>query len=114
MNDNNSKMIYVLTIHSDDVIDLTTKDERVFQLLQSSISLSSINIHHEVVRNSQGTCFNDIHPLKFSLVKAIMTASLRGLLCQSLYVRGRRRFRELRVVNCEYLELRVVETAGMD
>ncbi len=72
------------------------------------------NVRRYVVRNSQGTCFNNIHPLNFSLVKAAATAPLRGLLCQSLCARGRTRLRELRVVNCECLELRVVGTAGVD
>ena len=42
------------------------------------------NVRREIVRNSQGTYFNNIHPLDFSLVKTAATAPLRGLFCQFL------------------------------
>lgn len=46
---------------------------------------------------------NNIHPLNFDLVKTAATATLRELLCEFLYARGRTRVWELRAVNCEYL-----------
>jgi hypothetical protein len=61
-------------------------------------------VRREVVQNSRGKCLNNIHPLKFSLVKAAVTVPLQGLLCRSLYAKGRTKLGELRVVG----------TAGMD
>jgi hypothetical protein len=72
------------------------------------------NVRREVVRKSQGMCFNNIHPLNLELGEssshsAAARASLPVSMCQ-----GQDEIAETASREYECLEPRVVGTAGVD